>query len=282
MDENIPVRVSNRKAREERLIGDFQALEDYANLGDTLEDWERFRLKWPRFFPDYLSQWLFDSARYWKVFLNSPESRPESFLEIRKERPPLLFFRSLLRVVWKRKDRDGRCLKTLLGFVADMPYEELWEEEKEEVINLFEFPGRPRTQEETEEDEAQKVLDDFNQRARERGEPPSRMITKVRATLGGLPVGSPVVNGDTGIISWEFGCQFQRTVYDLMQDRWRAMVCPVCGKYFVAHKTAQKYCSSKCWGKRKSEQALAYYNRKGKLAGQKAKTLRAKSHRRKS
>ena len=282
----IPVRVSDRKARKERLL-EFEALADFVNLGDTLEDWERFRQKWPRFFPDYLTQWLYDSAKHWKVFLNSPDSRPDSFSEIREERPPLLFFRSLLRVVWKRKDRDGRCLKTLLGFKADMPYEELWEEEKEEVINLFEFPGRPRTEEEIEEEEAQKVLDDWKQRAREGGGGPAarmiasmRMVGEVRVALGGLPVGSSVVSGETGIITWEFGCHFQRAVYDLMQDRWRAMVCPECGTYFVAGKTAQKFCSPKCWAKRKREQALDYYNRKGKHARQKAKSLRAKPQRR--
>ena len=126
MKGTVPVKHSKRKAREERLIGEFQALEDFANLGNENEDWERFRLKWPHFFPDHLTPWIYDSARYWREFLRSPESRPDGFSEIREERPPLLFFRSLLRLVWKRKDRDGRCLKNLLGFEADMPYEELW------------------------------------------------------------------------------------------------------------------------------------------------------------
>jgi hypothetical protein len=194
----------------------------------------------------------------------------------------VILFRILLRVVWKRKDRDGRCLRSLLGFDAEWPIAEIEEETNEEFTTYFALPGRPKTEEEIEEEEAQKAIDSFNKLARERGQPEAAMKRKDRETFGGLPAGKPVLDGNTGIISWEFGCEFQHAVYDLMQDRWRAMVCPECGKYFVAEKTAQKYCSPECWGKRKKEQALAYYNRKGKLARQKAKTLRAKSHRRKS
>jgi len=309
MQRTAPVKHSKRKAREERLIGEFQALEDFANLGDTIEDWRRFRLKWPHFFPDYLTQWIYDSAKCWKVLSGWPETRPDNYREMippgfrrvsdapkspismeewarnarhirsqmREVRPSLIYFRILMRLVWKRKDTDGRCLKGLLGFDADMPYEEL-EEEDQEVTSLFALPGRPKTEEEIEEEQAQEAIDYLNKHATERGLPKATMKRTDRETFGGLPAGRPLVNGITGIITWEFGCQFQRTVYDLMRDRWRAKVCQLrnCGKYFIADKGARKYCSPECYAERKEEQSLEYYYSKGKAARQ-AKALR--SHR---
>ena len=105
--------------------------------------------------------------------------------------------------------------------------------------------------------------------------------TEERDTFSGLPYGTPVVDGNTGTITWSFGSLFQRALYDLMQDRWRAMVCPNCGRYFVADKTAQRYCSSECYLEKKGMKALDYWNRIGRAARE-AKALRAKSQRRKS
>ena len=104
---------------------------------------------------------------------------------------------------------------------------------------------------------------------------------KVTHTFYGLPYGTPVVDGNTGTITWSFGSPFQRAIYDLMRDRWRAMVCPNCGRYFVADKTAQRYCSSECYLEKKGMKALDYWNRIGRAARE-AKALRAKSQRRKS
>jgi len=61
-----------------------------------------------------------------------------------------------------------------------------------------------------------------------------------------LPKGKPVVDGVTGKIQWEFSTEFQQSLYELMQVRWRAKVCRACGKYFIAKKTAQTLCSERC------------------------------------
>jgi hypothetical protein len=180
-------------------------------------------------------------------------------------RPPLLWYRALLRAVWRREDPDGSCLRELLGFDADcIPFP--GEEEIEfEPLSLFMWKELP------EEKPHPVTINGITVEIR----------PKETDTIAGLPYGTPVVDGNTGIITWSFGCQFQRVVYDLMQDRWRAMVCPECGKYFVADRTAQKHCSSKCYGVKKRKQALSYHYRKGRAAKQ-AKALRAKSQRRKS
>jgi hypothetical protein len=60
---------------------------------------------------------------------------------------------------------------------------------------------------------------------------PNQSLNPGMQETEGLPRGWPVVDGINGIIRWEFGSQLQRGVYDLMGDRWRAMVCAACSKY---------------------------------------------------
>jgi ribosomal protein L37AE/L43A len=90
-----------------------------------------------------------------------------------------------------------------------------------------------------------------------------------------MPPGHPEVDGISGKIRWEFGCEFQRSVHALMEQRWRAMICPTCGKFFVADKPAQKLCSIPCYGEAKRKHALDRWNLKGN-AERKARTRRAR------
>jgi hypothetical protein len=105
-----------------------------------------------------------------------------------------------------------------------------------------------------------------------------------RETNYGLPIGTPVVDGKTGTINWEFRCQFQRAIYDLMQERWRARKCRwgPCSKYFVADKTARKYCSPECYEAKRIKQANDYYCRDGKAKRQASKAKQTGAHSRKS
>ncbi len=303
MEGTAPVKRGKRKAREERFIDDLQALEDFANLGDTSEDWQRFRLKWPHFFPDYLTQWIYDSAKYWKIMSNLPERPPHNYRELvprefgvnpdvvpseenwaemahyfrselRDVRPSLIYFRILLRLVWSKQDPDDKCLSCLLGFDADPPDEEV-DGAEGEVNGLFWFGERPKTAAEIEEEETDNL----------KGPPgiPMSMWRRHWESFGGLPAGRPVADGGTGNMVFQFGCQFQSAIYDLMKDRWRAKVCSwsKCRKYFIADKRGRKYCSEKCCWDKKLEHALVYYHRKGKFARQ-AKALRGKSQRKES
>lgn len=87
----------------------------------------------------------------------------------------------------------------------------------------------------------------------------------------GLPQGRPVINGVTGEIHWDFGCTIQQAVYELMHERWRAKICPMCGKFFVAMKTAHKFCSPRCSGEEKRKRALKYWNDTGSKLRSEAK-----------
>lgn len=232
------MRLANRKAKFGREMG-LSALESFANLGETADEWKRFRLKWPDFFPNDLTEWLYKFAEHWAAdFQKFPEVK-----QILK--PPLLFYRDCLRRVWSGNDRKGLSLKFLLGFERDVKHD-------------IEFPGtslympsRPY------EVEGKGKLKPGSYIP---GQPADE---SKQTTMAGMPPGKPLVNGITGAITWEFGCALQQSVYALMQQRWRAMICPECRKFFLADKTRQVYCSSACFGEMKRKRALDYWNRKG-------------------
>jgi hypothetical protein len=232
------MRLANRKAQFAREAG-LSALESFANLGETPEDWKRFRLKWPDFFPALLTEWFYKFAESWAAqFHDYPEVK--QFLK-----PPLLFYRDGLRRVWIGKDQKGIFLKLLLGFEQDVKNEiELGMSGLYLPSAFYTHEGKRKTK-----------LGSFIP-----GQPPDE---SKQTTVAGLPPGKPVVNGITGAITWEFGCTLQQSVYELMQQRWRAMVCPECPKFFLADKTRQIYCSSVCFGNMKRKRALDYWNRKG-------------------
>jgi hypothetical protein len=221
---------SNRQAGERRG-GQLEALAAYANMGDKPEDWRRFRLKFPTFFPvtpfgwtrpgfSTLTDWLYSAAEEWaKVY--APLDAAMS--------TPLLWYRDLLRCVWAGTDQSGGGLYVLYG------YEKL---------------------------------------ARSRGLPvtssvvrplliPGESTNPLEQQTSGLPQGEPLINGVTGALTWKFGCEFQQSVYELMQCRWKARICPECGRYFIAGKSAQSFCSPRCSGDAKRKRALDYWNREG-------------------
>lgn len=107
------MRIANGKARAGRE-SQLKALEAFANIGETLDDWKRFRLRCPGFFPQDLSEWSHGSAPEWaRKFQCHPKVK--TLLK-----PPFLFYRDRLRAVWTRDDHDGINLKLLLGFEQEV------------------------------------------------------------------------------------------------------------------------------------------------------------------
>lgn len=288
----IPVKASNRKAREKRLIW-FEALAAFANMGESPQrigegpqGWEGFRRGNPKFFPGYLTDWFYRTANDWwrmshlsetppndwrEFHSKHPESFPEriedwavsiralrEFFDNHDPVPPLLFYRNLLRRVWANEDINGNCLRFLLGFEAEALAGGMG--------GFFLWKTEPTPKPPPSPGWNLKWLGDDDD-----GE----------SRISDLPQGRPVIDGSTGTISWSFACRFQSAIYELMQERWRAMICPQCHKYFIADKTAQKFCSTKCTGENKRQKQIAYYHRKGKFIRPQRKTTRAKTQRRK-
>lgn len=330
MKRSIPVKVSKRKAREER-IPEFAALVHFANLGDLPDarhksesstkaekgddepdepmDWAKFRHWYPKFFPANITARIYVNAKVWWELSNLPDTRPDKYpkillkyrfiipdkvkawtrfagkcrREMRLLRPYLLYYRNLLRRVWRRKDPYRHAaFNELLGIAVGAPVLENGEEQKEEALvyeeggHLIEIPGHV----------------DWGALFNWKGpEWPKQhtlggvtWIDKQTETSSGLPIGTLVVDDKKDTIEFEFGSKFQEDIYHLMQEPWRPKVCPWCRKYFIADKRAQKYCSPQCCGKRKAGHSLDYYRRiaKSRPRKQNSKAPQTRAHRKKS
>jgi hypothetical protein len=54
------------------------------------------------------------------------------------------------------------------------------------------------------------------------------------------------IDWDQGVFRYQGGCDFQRALYLLFLDSWRARVCEKCNAKFIAARAAQKFCSTDC------------------------------------
>lgn len=79
--------------------------------------------------------------------------------------------------------------------------------------------------------------------------------------VGIRPVVSPVWG--SGTFTYGPVNDFQRAVYQLFVENWRARVCPKCSRYFIAQKAAQIYCSTKCGSGVKRQRSLEWWRREG-------------------
>ena len=55
-----------------------------------------------------------------------------------------------------------------------------------------------------------------------------------------------LVDWDEGIFRYRGTCDFQRALYLLFRESWRAKVCEKCSAKFIARRAAQKYCTTDC------------------------------------
>ena len=220
----------------------FEALAAFANMGETPEELRNFRLQWPKFFSTdpFTAKPGFQDLSDW-LYTFAAEWLQE-YLEGRVK-PPLYWYRDCLRAVWAHNDPTGANLCVLLGFEKE-GYEKQFVNAVD-VIRPLAIPGQDLLGRETH----------------------------------GLPRGTPVVNGVTGDITWKFGCYLQQAVYALMQCRWRAKICPECGRYFAADKSAQTFCSTRCAGEMKRKRSMDWWNREGQ--GRRASNVRKARARRK-
>jgi hypothetical protein len=64
--------------------------------------------------------------------------------------------------------------------------------------------------------------------------------------LSSIPPALFQLDWQTGSTRYHGGCDFQRALYLLYRESWRAKVCEVCEATFIAKRAAQKYCSTDC------------------------------------
>jgi len=75
---------------------------------------------------------------------------------------------------------------------------------------------------------------------------------------------------------YEGNCDFQRALYLLFLDSWRARVCDKCGTKFIAARAAQKFCSTDCSEAMQREFRRRWWAEHGKAWRQKRKESKLK------
>ena len=66
-----------------------------------------------------------------------------------------------------------------------------------------------------------------------------------------------------GVIRFVSNTNFQRAIWLLFCELWRAKVCPSCSAYFIAEKSAQNYCSISCSSRAHQSNSLKWWREKG-------------------
>jgi hypothetical protein len=94
-----------------------------------------------------------------------------------------------------------------------------------------------------------------------------------------IPPNSFLADWDEGIFRYEGGCDFQRALYLLFRESWRARLCENCDGKFIARRAAQKYCSTDCSENAQRELKRRWWSEHGETWRQERKTSKNKKER---
>ena len=84
------------------------------------------------------------------------------------------------------------------------------------------------------------------------------------------------IDWDEGVFRYQGGCDFQRALYLLFLDSWRARVCEKCNAKFIAARAAQKFCSTDCSAAMQREFRRRWWAKHGTAWRQKRKESKLK------
>jgi hypothetical protein len=144
------------------------------------------------------------------------------------------WYKRLLRDVWEHRDPEGTRLAVLLGLRETNYYGPVGEDFAAEAM------------------ERMGILNAMREKQYGGG-----------FDMGLFPSFPPKIVPDwrTGVFQYKCASEFQRAVYELMHDSWKARRCLVqkCGKYMIAAKPASLYCSTKCYGEAKRERGKEWW-----------------------
>lgn len=223
----------NELARDEkeRL---FAALEAFANLGDSLEEFLAFGGQNPTFFPVTIRpRWEFSETPLAEPcsvdLVATADGEKKRWVKHIAWEPVChklaLFYRDCLRLGWRPPEpgpydiATGENFEILLGLETGYRYAER-EAALQEILAVYEF-------------------------------------TDVKS--------SPILaDWKTGSFVYWPSNDFQRAVYILFREGWRAKTCVRCSRRFIADKPVQRYCSTECSGETKRERNLDWWNKHGK------------------
>ena len=213
----------------------FRGLENFVNVGDSREDFKKFGLGFPKFFP---------------IEICNPRTRDISWTD--QSRGLFYDIRDLLRRIWKGDDSfDDRdtLLPLLLGLpprIRQMTYRETVNPEQPHSLYLG---------------QGFKLMD--------RSEvtlPDNAMVLFAELTP----------HWRSGEFRYYPQKDFQRAVYLLFLQSWRAKLCVRCGRYFIADRPPRLYCSTGCNGQAKRKRDLDWWRREGSPRQKKKSKNKAK------
>jgi hypothetical protein len=246
----------------------FVGLEHFANLGDSYEDYCRFASRWPTFCP---------------VAMKNSAGELLRLLPDKNCHALVMVFRDYLRSVWRWDAVALReqVLRILLGLANRPVGSEPLANEEEDIEWVLPDPSSPETLAATErmrelarrkewtegsEGRSKTILHDFDPRLR-------RTLWALmcdRATRRYFPTWPWfVADWARGEFSYEPGNDFQRAVYALFRQSWRARICRECQRLFVAKKHPQMFCGFECTANARRKRDLAFWKSKGSALRQK-------------
>jgi hypothetical protein len=169
---------------------------------------------------------------FWPVSLKDGGGRDLSWVP--EAHRVFLFFRDLLRRFWTRNPltlKDGIAASLLFGTMHDS-------ELKSILSGQF----------------ANEALD--------------RALAPLRNSLPGKRISGNLgarfwVDWSARTVDYISYVDFQRAVWLLFCESWRARVCPLCKLYFVAEKPSQKFCSTTCSNRSRLASNLNWWNKHG-------------------
>jgi hypothetical protein len=206
-----------------------QGLASFANLEDSIKEYRIFAKEWPTFWPVEIIDSEDDN------FLKWPDSGHKM----------ALLFRDCLRRLWRSDPmwREDESLPLLMG-TSDWF---LGYTDQQVVDNLHGESSQ----------DSQSLLHPWSAWGR-----PLKELLKIHP--GALFFGASLrPSWKAGDFIYRPANEFQCAVYLLFKEKWRARVCALCGKYFVADKPPQLYCSTKCYGAAKRKRDLVWWKREG-------------------
>jgi hypothetical protein len=99
---------------------------------------------------------------------------------------------------------------------------------------------------------------------------------KTAATRGGIQIKALWKYGDFAFVPEN---DFQRAVYILFRQSWRARICPRCQMYFVARRPKQTFCGTGCSAGSRLASKLKWWKRVGKKRRSTESKIAPKQHR---
>ncbi len=222
-----PLMIDGKKLPGKEKARLLAGLEKFANLGDGLEDYLSFAGQSPEFWPvEILDQ--HDHAITWT----------------RACHKVVLIYRDSLRRLWRLEPAalHDESLSLLMGvshYLLSVNREDVASEIS--LVSGSGFPLMPR-------------WGIWGQAWKE--------VFEAHPNAWVLSAGlSP--SWQTGEFEYRPWNDFQRAVYLLFRERWRAKVCLQCGAFFVAKRPPQFYCSNKCFGEVRRNRNLLWWKQVG-------------------